>query len=141
MKKRILLVEDETYIQDLYRYSLTGAGYEVTTAVDGIQAFEIAKQMMSASQVIDLILLDIMLPKLNGIEVLKSLKSEPSTKAVPVVLISNLGAEDVIRQAFGLGATGYLLKANMTPFQIIDQVKKFIEDPNYKTNLQGIDFD
>lgn len=132
---KVLLIEDEFFISDLYKRILEGAGFEILTAMDGEQGLEMAKTHP------DLILLDIMLPKLNGLQLLKMLKSESEFKNIPVVLLTNLGQAEVIKNAFGMGAQGYLLKVNLKPEDLIEQVKKYLADPSYKMDFQKITFD
>ena len=73
-----------------------------------------------------MILLDIMLPKLNGLDLLGTLKAKPETSNIPVVLLTNLGQESVIKEGFKLGAKGYLIKSAYTPEQIISEVESFL---------------
>lgn len=134
-KKKILLVEDELFIRELYERALSQAGYDVTTAVDGEQALKVAKKDL------DLILLDIMLPKIHGIDVLKQLKKSDETKNIPVVMITNLGQESVIDDAFKIGAQGYLIKMRLTPYEVLNKVGEFLSNPNYKMNHTGISYD
>lgn len=134
-QKVILLVEDELFVRELYQRILTQSGYRIITAIDGIEALD------KAMQQIDLILLDIMLPKLNGIEVLKKLKSDPNTKSIPIVLLTNLGQESVIVDAFQSGAQGYFMKMRLTPYQIVDKVEQFIKDPDLKMDLNSLQLD
>ncbi len=134
-KKKILLVEDELFIRELYERALSQAGYDVITAVDGQQALEVAKKDL------DLILLDIMLPKIHGIDVLKQLKKSDETKRIPVVMITNLGQESVINDAFKIGAQGYLIKMRLTPYEILNKVEEFLSNPNHKMDPTGIFYD
>lgn len=139
--KKILLVEDETFILDLYKYTLSGQGFEIITAIDGFAALEILNKSIKEQLKFDLVLLDVMLPKMNGIEVLKLIKSEPSFKYLPVVLITNLGNREIIKQAFKIGASGYILKANVTPYEIGNKIKPFLSDPTFKMDVSSLDFD
>lgn len=122
MAKRILLIEDEDYIRDLYKRQLDLAGFLTDGFADG-------KSGLSAIQqnVYDLVLLDIMLPGINGLEILKEIKHNVMTKNIPVVLLTNLGQEVIIEEAFKLGAEGYLIKASVTPDQIIQEVKNILQ--------------
>jgi DNA-binding response OmpR family regulator len=124
-RKKILLIEDELSINDLYKRVLEHAGFEVIVAFDGIQGLALAQNKP------DVILLDIMLPKMNGIEVLKQIKLLEGTKRIPVVLISNLGQTEVIEKAYQLGAQGYILKMRINPGQLVEFVNLFLKDPNY----------
>lgn len=129
MNKKILLIEDDAYVRDLYQTVLSKEGYVVSMAEDGEEALEVVGQ-----DSYDLILLDIMLPKLTGIEVLKKLKSNDSTKNTPVYLLTNLGDEGVIDEAFKIGANGYLLKAKYLPKQVVKEVNKFfLKDSSTET--------
>lgn len=129
MNKKILLIEDDAYVRDLYQTVLSKEGYVVSMAEDGEEALEVVGQ-----DSYDLILLDIMLPKLTGIEVLKRLKSNDSTKNTPVYLLTNLGDEGVIDEAFKIGANGYLLKAKYLPKQVVKEVNKFfLKDSSTET--------
>lgn len=118
----ILIVEDDLFIREMYERQLALAGYTVDSAADGADGLE--KLTKNPPH---LLLLDIMLPKMNGLEVLKALKAQEQTKDVPVILLTNLGQDSVIKEGFNLGADGYLIKSAYTPDQIIEEVKKFIE--------------
>jgi|SRR5690606_11745322 len=120
-KVKILIVEDDLFIRELYERQLSLEGYDVSTAEDG----ELGLAALSQS-VPDLLLLDIMLPKVSGLDVLRTMKAKEETKNVPVILLTNLGQDSVIKEGFNLGADGYLIKSAYTPDQIIDEVKKFL---------------
>ena len=128
MKKKIILVEDEFFINDLYRITLEKEGFEVITALDGEQGLKTIQENTDAS----LVLLDIMLPKMHGIEVLKKVKSDPNTKHLDVVLLSNLGEENIIEGAIKDGARDYLKKVVIDPKQLVDCVNNYIANPTYK---------
>lgn len=120
-QKKILLVEDEDFIRDLYNRQLTKAGFLVKAVADGTTAINILK-----SEAFDLILLDIMLPGMNGLQVLREFKqNNPSSKAV-VVLLTNLGQDAVIKEGFELGAQAYLIKASYTPDQVVNEVRNIL---------------
>lgn len=116
--KKILLVEDEKFIADLYARQLTNAGLTVTTAYDGISGFKFI-----TTQQFDLVLLDIMLPGMNGLELLKEWKQKNPGSTLPVLLLTNLGQDAVIKEGFSLGAQGYLIKASYTPAQVVTEVQ------------------
>lgn len=134
--KKVLLIEDELFIKDLYEHILKGAGIAVETAADGQQGLEKAK-----SGEIGLILLDIMLPQLNGIEVLKKLKEDPKISTIPVVLLTNLGQSSVIKEAYEIGAQGYLLKVRLTPQRLVKYVEDFFANPLLKMNFDTLGLD
>src|SRR3989344_1737950 len=117
--KKILLVEDDIDIQNVYSQKLKSSGFEVILAADTDKAYHLANELIP-----DIILLDIMLPgKMNGLELLEKLKKEEKTKHVPVVVLTNLDTEK--NSALKAGANAYLIKANTDLGEIIDLVKKF----------------
>lgn len=117
MAKKILLVDDDMYIRDLYAEVLKDEGYDVLIASDGEEAISVA-----SANTPDLILLDIMLPKIDGIQVLSKLKADAKLKTVPVIMLTNFGQEDLVKQAVNIGSAEYLLKYNITPGEIIKKV-------------------
>ena len=123
MAAKILIIEDDYFIRELYERQLKKRGYEVETAGDGAEGLVKASDTNPS-----LILLDIMLPKLNGLDLLGTLKSKPETKEIPVVLLTNLGQESVIKEGFKLGAKGYLIKSAYTPEQIMTEVEAFLNE-------------
>lgn len=133
--KKILLIEDELFIGDLYTRILTQQGYQVIRATNGDEGITLSTEKP------DLILLDIMIPKINGLEVLRRLKENLGTSDIPIVLLTNLGHENIIKEAFRMGASGYLLKMNMNPYELVRYVKDFLENPNYRMNIQQLDLD
>ncbi|MFC1678202.1 response regulator [Patescibacteria group bacterium] len=121
-KKKILIVEDEVFLIDLYRIKFEREGYEVITAMDGQTGLEAAKKDKP-----DIILLDIVMPVMNGFEVLEALKKDDTTKDIKVYILSNLGQSDEIQQGLDKGADGYLIKANITPGELTDYVAKVLK--------------
>lgn len=121
-QKKILLVEDETFIADLYAYQLTKAGYSVKIANDGLAGLKMLDQ-----ETFDLLLLDIMLPGINGLELLKQWRAKSSNPNMIVLLLTNLGQDAVIQEGFSLGAQGYLIKASYTPEQVVQEIKNALE--------------
>ena len=120
-KKRILIIEDDQDVRELYSEVLRDGGFEVAEAVDGQSG--LAKVLEGRY---DLLLLDIMLPKFDGLEVLKTIKQKAEVKGIPVILLTNLGREAIIKEGFSLGADGYLIKSEHTPEEIVDEVRKFL---------------
>lgn len=122
MDKKIFLIEDEVLVREMYARVLTRAGYQVDHAVDGEEALKKLKDKADY----DLILLDIMLPSASGLDVLKKIKGENSpNKSIPVYLLTNLGQESVIKEAFSIGAEGYLIKSALLPKQVVQEVDSF----------------
>jgi DNA-binding response OmpR family regulator len=125
MGKTILLVEDETMIREMYDLVLKQKGYTVIQAEDGEVAL---KYLLSSDTHIDLVLLDVMIPKVDGLNVLKQMKAQSSpTKDVPVFLLTNLGQEDLITEAITVGAIKYLIKSNMIPKQLVEEIDNFFQ--------------
>lgn len=120
-KKKVLLVEDDKMILDMYTLKFTQEGYEVTQAENGKDGLELAKKINP-----DIVLLDIILPQMDGFTVLKSLKADPKLKDIPVVLLTNLGQDGDVKKGIELGAVDYLIKANFTPSQVVDKVKSVL---------------
>lgn len=123
MAKKILVVDDDLYLRDLYAEILKNAGYEVDTAIDGEEGIGKIKQGGY-----DLIFLDMMMPKIDGLGVLTQLsQTQPPPKNGPIILLTNLGHEPVIQEALQKGAVAYLIKADITPEQLLIEVKKYLQ--------------
>ncbi len=119
--RKVLIAEDDFFIRDIYSKVFTLSGYEVAVAVDGMDALEKIK-----AQQYDMVLLDIMMPRMTGIDVLKNIRTmEAPAKSTPVFIITNLGQQNVIEEAFKLGMDGYILKSQVTPQQIVDEINNF----------------
>ena len=119
--KKVLFVEDEAALQKALTDILTQAGYKVVSALDGEIGLRLAK-----SEKPDLILLDIILPRLNGFEVLKKLKENPELKEIPVIVLTNLEKIEDVEKAIELGAKTYLVKTQYTIDEVIEKIKKAI---------------
>ncbi len=118
-KTKILLIEDEEMLANMYEVKFKNEGYDLEKALDGAQGLEKAKSLKP-----DFILLDIIMPKMDGFSVLKALKEDPETKDIPVMLLTNLGQDEDRERGKQLGAIGYLVKANITPSEVVAEVKK-----------------
>jgi DNA-binding response OmpR family regulator len=120
--RKILIIEDEKFIRDLYILVFTQSGYDVDSAIDG----EDAVNKIRSGTPFDIILLDIMLPKMNGMDVLKIIRDHDGTShRTPTFIISNLGQDDIMKEAFSLGADGYLLKAQLSPKDVVAAIESF----------------
>jgi DNA-binding response OmpR family regulator len=117
--KKILLVEDESALQKTLGEVLGQEGYEIFSALNGEVGLRMAKDIKP-----DLILLDLILPKLHGFEVLKGLKGNEETKGIPVIVLTNLESMADIEKAIELGAKGYLVKAQYSLEEIVKKVKE-----------------
>lgn len=117
----VLLVEDDPFLWGLIRTKLVKEGFDVTVAQDGEKGIEEARKVNPS-----LILLDIILPDLNGFTVLERLKADQATAGIPVVVLSNLGQQEDISRAKALGAKDYFIKAHYAPQQIVDKIKEIL---------------
>jgi two-component system alkaline phosphatase synthesis response regulator PhoP len=120
-KGKILIIEDDRYISKMYQLKLSLEGYEVVVAENGREGVDKVKEMMP-----DIILLDILMPELDGFEVLKIVKGEEATKKIPVLIMSNLGQEDHIQKGMQMGAVGYIVKSQYTPSKVVEKIKDTI---------------
>ena len=124
VKKRILVVEDEKFLRDLYVQILSEEGYEVKPASDGEEGFS---AMHEGGY--DLVLLDILMPKMTGLDILHKLQKNPPLKPnSKIIFLTNLGQDSAIAQGISLGVRGYLVKSDYTPDQIIKEVKNFLAE-------------
>jgi len=117
--KKILFIEDESALQKTLGEILKQEGYEVTPALDGEVGLRMAKDKKP-----DLILLDLILPKIHGIEVLRKLKEDKETKEIPVIVLTNLGEIKDVEKAIELGATTYLVKAEYSLEEVAEKIRK-----------------
>ncbi len=121
-KHTILLVEDDTFLAGMYVTKLELEGFRVVLASDGEQAVQLAER-----EIPDIMLLDIVLPKKSGFEVLKEIKAKPATKDVPVILLTNLGQKEDVQKGLQLGALDYLIKAHFMPSEVVSKVKRLLK--------------
>jgi CheY-like chemotaxis protein len=124
---RILLVEDDRFLRRACELGLKKRGFTVLTANDGEEGLQ---QARSGSP--DLILLDMLMPKLNGMETLDALKKDEQTRGIPVVILSNSSVDADIQRAKALGAIGYLVKASLSLQELGDRVLSYLEEAGYK---------
>ena len=111
---KILVIEDDTILADLYYHTFSLKGFDTYIAKDGVEGVEKTKELKP-----DLVFLDIMMPKMNGLEVLKILKSDDSTKDIRVIMLSNFSNEEQRNQALSLGALTYVIKSEFEPSEVV----------------------
>jgi two-component system response regulator VicR len=118
--KKILIVEDDQLLRELYVSTLSEEGYQIDTALDGEEALEKIKDGKW-----DIILLDIVLPKMNGLDIIKKLHSETHTPSENIIFLTNLDSQNEKNEALKLGRD-YLIKSQLTPDDIVNVVKKYL---------------
>ena len=119
--KKILIVEDDNFISEMYANKLTQAGYEIRIAKDGLEALGTLKEGK-----FDLVLLDIVLPRMDGYEVLKSIKKDPSLVDAKVAFLTNLGQPEEIKKGLKSEADAYIIKAHSTPSEVVEKVGEIL---------------
>ncbi len=120
--KRILLAEDDRFLRKAAEVTLRRHGFTVLTASDGEAALQIAR-----AETPDLVLLDLIMPRLQGFEVLRTLKQDPATQAIPVIVLSNLGQPSDVRQAMEEGAAAYFVKADLSLQALVQRVEEALQ--------------
>jgi DNA-binding response OmpR family regulator len=122
-KIKILLVEDDTFLVEMYTTKFELEGFGVIAAEDGQKGLDMSKKEKP-----DIILLDILMPKMDGFAVLDALKKDKELANIPVVLLTNLGQKDDVKKGFEKGAVGYLIKAHFMPSEVVDKIKKILKE-------------
>jgi DNA-binding response OmpR family regulator len=117
MNKKVLIVEDDMALFNMYSVELKLKGYDVLSVSDGLQALPKAKEYQP-----HIVLLDIMLPGMNGLNILIELKSDPQTAEIPVIMLTNYGSEDNVKKALESGAADYILKYKILPSELGDKI-------------------
>lgn len=121
---RVLVVEDDKFLRRACEASLRQRGFDVITATDGEEGLRLAREVPHP----EVVLLDLLMPKVPGIEVLRALKADPATTEIPVVILSNSSRDEDKREAMQLGAVGYYVKANLSLKELAAQVDRLIKD-------------
>ncbi len=119
--KKVLLVEDDEYMLRMYQKLFTYGGFHVTAAADGLEGLQKAKEIKP-----DLIILDVMMPKMNGLELLAKIKNDETIKHIPTVMLTNLSMENEIDDALAQGASLYIIKNEHEPKKVFDMVKNLV---------------
>lgn len=119
----ILLIEDDPLLTKMYKAKFTTEGFNVLVAIDGEEGLKMALESNP-----DLILLDIMMPKLSGLDLLSKLREDSRGKDVPVIILTNLTQQKEAQKALDLGAKEFMVKANLTPSQVVERIKKYLNE-------------
>jgi len=120
-KTKILLAEDEEMISMAFHYGLTYLGYDVTVAVDGLETLAKLDEITP-----DILLLDMIMPNMNGLETLEALRQKPAYKQLPVIMLTNLSQPSDMTTAYELGATDYLIKSDITLDELVKRVEEIL---------------
>ena len=121
-KIKILLIEDDVTLIDMYKMKFSEEGFEIFLESRGVTGLESAKKNSP-----DLILLDIILPEMDGFAILEELKKDSKTKKIPVILLSNLGQDSDKEKGMKLGAIDYCVKADFTPNELVDKIRGLLK--------------
>jgi CheY-like chemotaxis protein len=120
--KTVLVVEDTELLRRIYSDKLTQDGYLVFSAANGLEALNVLR-----TESVDLVLLDLIMPVMSGIEALDAMKSDPRTRDIPVLILSNLGQEADVRRGLALGAVDYLIKNEAKPADVADRIRSLLD--------------
>ena len=118
MASKILIVEDDKFLRELISRKLAKEGFEIAEAIDGEEGIQKAAEFLP-----DLILLDLILPGIDGFGSLEKIKENTQTMHIPVVILSNLGQKDEVERGLKLGAIDFLIKAHFTPEEIVEKIR------------------
>lgn len=125
MKTRVLLAEDELYIRQAYQWGLERHGYQVIAAGNGIEALE-----QAIAEHPDIILLDMIMPRMHGLEVLKRLKDNPKTRHIPVLVLTNLSQQADESEIYRQGADDFIIKSDFSMKQVLERVEQLLSKAN-----------
>jgi len=118
MAKKVLIIEDDKFLRELIVKKLDKEGFQTSGAIDGEEGLKKIKEERP-----DLVLLDLILPGIDGFEVLSRTKEDPALSSIPVIILSNLGQKEEVEKGLKLGAIDYLIKAHFTPGEIVAKIK------------------
>ena len=119
-KKKIMIVEDDVFVMDIYHTKLTQEGFEVISATNGMDGL---KKLKAEKELPDLMLLDILMPYMDGLEMLAEVKKDDRLKDIPVILLTNLSQKVDVEKGMGLGANDFLIKSHFTPSEVLEKIK------------------
>lgn len=122
MATKILIIEDDKFLRELITRKLTDEGFSIIEAVDGEDGLKKIKESKP-----DLVLLDLILPSIDGFEVLSKIKADASIASIPIIILSNLGQKEEVEKGLKMGAVDYLIKAHFTPGEIIEKIKNVLK--------------
>lgn len=121
MAKKILLVEDDPFLSEIYATKFEEAGFKISVARDGSLGLQKVREENP-----DILILDIVMPNVDGFEFLRILKQDQAIKNIPVIILSNLGEQEDVERGFRMGALAYIIKAHYTPTEVVSKVKSIL---------------
>ena len=121
--KKVLLAEDDVFVASIYQTKLRQEGFEIETAENGLEAMKKIEKFIP-----DLILLDILMPYLDGVSVLRKIKSNEEWKNIPVIMLTNLSEKEKVEEALSLGANDYLIKSHFTPSEVMIKIRAVLDN-------------
>jgi DNA-binding response OmpR family regulator len=121
-KYTIMIIEDDVFVMDIYQTKLSQEGFQLISAVNGVEA---VKKLETETP--DLILLDIIMPLMGGLETLAEIKKNERVNKVPIIMLTNLSQKEEVNTAMGLGANDFLIKSHFTPSEVLEKIKKILE--------------
>lgn len=123
IKIKVLLVEDDTMLADMYAMKFTAEGFDVWKAANGVEGLA----ALEKQGVPDIMLLDVIMPQMDGFTMLAKVKANDQWKNIPIILLTNLGQDNDVKKGMAMGANDYLIKANFTPGQVVEKVKALLK--------------
>ncbi|OGM12706.1 hypothetical protein A3A76_04295 [Candidatus Woesebacteria bacterium RIFCSPLOWO2_01_FULL_39_23] len=120
-KKKVLIIEDDPFLLKIYQEKFTGEGFDVVTAEDGVEGLRLAKEGN-----LNIVILDILIPKLSGVDLLLKLREDDKGKTLPVIALTNLTQPEEQQKVMTLGVKEYLVKSDYTPNQVVEKIRKYI---------------
>jgi CheY-like chemotaxis protein len=123
-KKKILIVDDDGFLLDMYAFKFSQNNFDVYTALSGSQAIQKLKEELNP----DIILMDIIMPEMDGFEMFEKINNEKLSPNSAKIILSNKGQQEDIDHGLALGASGYIIKANSTPVEVVEKVINFLKD-------------
>ncbi|MCK4891835.1 MAG: response regulator [Candidatus Pacebacteria bacterium] len=122
-KTKVLIIEDDSYISDMYKIKFESENFETVVASNGIEGIKFLEKAVP-----DIILLDVVMPKIDGFSVLKEIKKNSKLDKIPVVLLTNLSQKENVERGFELGASSYIIKAHFTPSEVVEKIKEVLKN-------------
>lgn len=122
-KRTVMIVEDDPFVMDIYETKLTQEGFDVVLATNGLEAMKKLEEGIRP----DVMLLDIMMPYKDGLEVLKDVRSQKKWKNISIILLTNLSQKEEVEEGLNLGANDYLIKSHFTPSEVLEKVNSHLK--------------